>query len=249
MDGLKGCDVPTDRQADPNMIVNIAESAFQILAPQPSQSVPSILSRPSFIAKPNSPCRSEVPGSCSVRHHYCESLFCPNPNWGVKHTKKETAVGQQHNFLGALLENNTFLLLIYIIPRSWMPTGAASNSLILLAQWRELDSRKKPRLHGGLAVQNSAWLEVNHSLNLLKQLWRAFILFYGSLNRRASLEIWASLSRQRMLSEHCRLIERWEICQNKCRNSQVIPWQVRKSCGSFFCTDYNYFFIAFSQCN
>lgn len=51
-----------------------------------------------------------------------------------------------------------------------MPTRAASNSLILLAQWRELDSRKKARLHGGLALQNSAWLEVNHSLNPLKQL-------------------------------------------------------------------------------
>lgn len=27
----------------------------------------------------------------------------------------------------------------------------ASNSLILLAQWRELDSRKKAKLHGGIS--------------------------------------------------------------------------------------------------
>lgn len=203
-------------------MVNGAASTFQIQAQEHSQSVPSILSKLSFM-KQNLHCNSEVPASCSVHHHYCESLFAWIQIEGEKHTRKKkkdssrtitffvNSIEKEEQTLG----NSTFLLLIYIIPRSWMPTRMASNSLILLAQWRELDSRKKARLHGGLALQNSAWLEVNHSLNLLKQLWRAFILFYGSLNRRASLEIWASLSRHWMLSAYCCFIERWVICQKK----------------------------------
>lgn len=107
MDGLKGCDVLTDRLADPKTIVNVAESVFQILAPQPSQSVPSILSRPSFVAKPNSPCSSEVPGSCSVHHHYCESLFARIQIEGWNTQKMKPQSDNNIIFLWALLEKRS----------------------------------------------------------------------------------------------------------------------------------------------
>lgn len=114
----------TDRLADPKTIVNVAESAFQILAPQPSQSVPSILSRPAFVAKPNSPCSSEVPGSWAACTTITVKAFLPESKLrGETHKKRKrsrtitsffvSSIGKEEQTLG----NNTFLLLIYIIPR------------------------------------------------------------------------------------------------------------------------------------
>lgn len=67
--------IRTARPVDPKTTVNRAASTFQIQAQQALQSVPSILSKLSFIAKQNLHSGSDVSASCIMHHHYCESLF------------------------------------------------------------------------------------------------------------------------------------------------------------------------------
>lgn len=232
----------TARPVDPKIKVNRAASTFQIYAQQPPQSDPSILSELSFIAKQNLHCN----WSPSELQHAPSLLwkpFCLNPNWGWKTHRKDPSWTITYFFVNFIEKRSKhweialiYYLFILFHARECRPAWPQT----VLFCWLNGESwtpEKKARPHGGLALQNSAWLEVNHSLNLLKQLWRAFILFYGSLNRRASLEIWASLSQHWMLSAYCCFIERWVISQNKCRYCQFLFWLVQMIFESFFCTN------------